>query len=705
MTKELLLEIGTEELPATFIEPILEQMKTGAATLFREQRIEYDAIRTFGTPRRLVLWIPELSTQQTPASEETLGPPRKAAYDGNGNPSKAAIGFAAAQGVNVSALVVRHTPKGEYVAAVKRHKGRATSSLLPDVLGPYLQSFSFPKSMRWNASGVRFARPIRWILALYGGRTVSFSYAAIKAGTVTFGHRFMVPERAKKKPKGIKVKDFESYIKSLEQHGVIVDHGRRRDMIRDEISAVANEQGGILEYDESLLSEATFSVEWPHALAAQFDPAYLALPKNVIVTAMQEHQGFFAMVSKNQALLPHFITVCNVEYEDMGEIKRGNERVLAARLADAKFYFEEDRKTSLEAKLPKLHTVTFQQRLGSMYAKVERVEALAGHLATLWDPSEEQTCRRVARLCKADLVTGMVGEFPSLQGVMGREYAKRDGEPDSVAQAIAEHYDPRFSGDRLPQSLPGTVVSIADRIDTIAGYFIVGCAPTGSQDPYGLRRQAQGILQIALAGSTPLPLCDLVERALEAFQTTLDFDRDKIATDILGFLRQRMESTCGSEGYRYDLVRAVLERDTFDDPLDAKQRITALQHVAHDPIFMELVGAFKRVINILPDSPTDRVSTCPTAISEALFSTDAERELYTQLRESRSQIREHLVSREYAHALSLLRAFKEPVDRFFLDVLVMAEDPAVRNNRLALLSQLHALFYQFADFSQVVIEA
>ena len=698
MTKELLLEIGTEELPAKFIEPILAQMKTVATTLFREQRVECDAIRIFGTPRRLVLWIPELSTQQTPAREESLGPPRKAAYDGNGNPTKAAIGFAEAQGVNVNALVIRHTPKGEYVAAVKRHKGRATSSLLPDLLDTYLQSFSFPKSMQWNSSGVRFARPIRWILALYGGRGIPFSYAGVKAGTTTIGHRFMTPDRVKTKPKGVKVKDFESYSKSLEQQGVIVDHGRRRDMIRVGISAVANDQGGILEYDESLLSEATFSVEWPYALAAQFDPAYLALPKDVIVTAMQEHQGFFAMRSKSHALLPHFIAVCNVEYEDMGEIKRGNERVLAARLADAKFYFEEDRKTSLEAKLPKLHTVTFQQRLGSMYAKVERVVALAGHLATLWDLSAEPTCRRVARLCKVDLVTGMVGEFPSLQGVMGREYAKRDGEPDSVTQAIAEHYYPRFSGDTLPKSLSGTIVSIADRIDTIAGYFVVGCAPTGSQDPYGLRRQAQGILQIALAGSTPLSLRDLVEKALEAFQPALDFDREKIATDILCFLRQRMESTCGSEDCRYDLVRAVLERDIFDDPRDAMQRITALQNVARDTVFVELVGAFKRIINILPETP-------PTSVSEALFVLDAEREVYTQLQDRRSRIVEYLAAREYADVLALLRGFKEPIDRFFIDVLVMAEDPAVRNNRLALLSQLYAVFHQFADFSQVVIEA
>ncbi|HIA14206.1 MAG TPA: glycine--tRNA ligase subunit beta, partial [Nitrospirales bacterium] len=669
MTKELLLEIGTEELPAKFMEPILEQMKTGAATLFREQRVEHDAIRTFGTPRRLVLWIPELCTQQTPATEETLGPPRKAAYDGSGTPSKAAIGFAEAQGVNVGALVIRHTPKGEYVAAVKRHKGRATSSLLPDLLGKYLQSFSFPKSMRWNSSGVRFARPIRWIVALYGGRTVPFSYAGIKAGTTTFGHRFMAPDKTKTKAKGVKVKDFASYTKTLEQHGVIVDQGQRRDMIRDEINAVASAQGGTLEYDESLLSEATFSVEWPHALAAQFDPAYLALPKDVIVTAMQEHQGFFAMVSKNQSLLPHFITVCNVEHEDMGEIKRGNERVLAARLADARFYFEEDRKTSLEAKLPKLHTVTFQQRLGSMYAKVERVEALAGHLAMLWDPSAEPICRRVAQLCKVDLVTGTVGEFPSLQGVMGCEYAKRDGEPDSVADAIGEHYHPRFSGDTLPRSLPGTIVSIADRVDTIAGYFIVGCAPTGSQDPYGLRRQAQGILQIALAGNTPLSLRGLVEKALDAFQPALDFDREKIVTEILGFFRQRMESTCGSEGYRYDLVRAVLERDTFDDPLDAKQRITALHNVARDTVFVELVGAFKRIINILPETP-------PTSVSEALFAVDAEREVFMQLQDRRSRIVKHLAAHEYADALALLRGFKEPIDRFFIDVLVMAEDPA-----------------------------
>ncbi len=552
--------------------------------------------------------------------------------------------------------------------------------------------------MRWNSSGVRFARPIRWIVALYGGRPVPFSYAGIKAGTTTFGHRFMTQGQVKTKAKGVKVKDFASYSKSLEQHGVIVDQGRRRDMIRDEIVAVANAQEGTLEYDESVFLDAIFSVEWPYALAAQFDSTYLVLPKDVIVTAMQEHQGFFAMVSKNQSLLPHFITVCNMACDDMDEIKRGNERVLAARLADARFYFEEDRKTSLEAKLPKLHTVTFQQRLGSMHAKVERVGALAGHLATLWDPLTEPTCRRVATLCKVDLVTGMVGEFPSLQGVMGREYAKRDGEPDSVTDAIAEHYHPRFSGDTLPQSLPGTIVSIADRVDTIAGYFIVGDAPTGSQDPYGLRRQAQGVLQIALAGSTSLSLRGLVEKALVAFQPTLDFNHEKIATDILGFFRQRMESTCGTEGYRYDLVRAVLERDIFDDPLDAKQRITALHDVARDTVFVELVGAFKRIINILPKSP-------PFSVSEALFVVDAEREVYMQLLDCRGRIIKCLAAREYVDALALLRGFREPIDRFFIDVLVMAEDPAIRNNRLALLSQLHAVFHQFADFSQVVIEA
>ncbi|MBQ26847.1 MAG: glycine--tRNA ligase subunit beta [Nitrospiraceae bacterium] len=697
MTKELLLEIGTEELPATVIEPVLEQMKTGAMTLFREQSIACNTVRTFGTPRRLTLWVPELGTQQTPTSKETLGPPRKAAYDENGNPSKAAIGFAIAQGVNVSALIIRHTPKGEYVAAVKRHKGRVTSSLLPALLDNYMHSLSFHKSMRWSSSGTRFSRPIRWIVALYGGRTVPFAYAGIKAGTTTFGHRFMSSHREKKALKGIKVKDFESYAKSLEQHGVILDQERRRNMIRDKINAAASNHGGTLEYDESLLSEATFSVEWPYALAAQFDPSYLALPNDVIVTAMQEHQGFFAMISKKQTLLPHFITVCNVEYADMGEIQRGNERVLAARLADAKFYFTEDGKTSLEAKLPKLHTVTFQKHLGSLHAKVERIETLVMYLARLWNPSEEQTCRRVAQLCKVDLVTGMVGEFPSLQGVIGREYARRDGEPESVARAIAEHYYPRFSGDAIPKSLPGAVVSIADRIDTIAGYFVVGCAPTGSQDPFGLRRQAQGVLQIALAGYTPLSLRDLVERALDAFQPTLDFNRDKVLIDILGFLRQRMESTCGSEGYRYDLVRAVLERDTFDDPLDAMHRVTALQRVASDPTFVDLVGAFKRVINILPDSP-------PNAISEALFSAGAERALYAKLQKSRSQIAEHLASGEHTRALSLLRSFKEPIDRFFLDVLVMAEDPAVRNNRLALLGQLQSLFHQYADFSKVVIE-
>ncbi len=697
MTKELLLEVGTEELPAKFIDPILEQMKTGAAALFREQRVEYDAIRAFATPRRLTLSIPALSTQQTRQNEETLGPPRKAAYDEQGKPSKAAIGFATAQGVPVSALVVRQTPKGEYVAALKRQKGRATSSLLPDLLGNYLESFSFPKAMRWNSSGVRFGRPIRWILSLYGGKLVPFSYAGIQAGTATFGHRFMTPDLTKKHPKGIKVKDFESYTATLEHHGVLVDQQRRRDTIREEITALATTQGGTLEYDESLLSEAIYSVEWPHALGAEFDPEYLTLPKAIIVTAMQEHQGFFSMVSKDHALLPHFITVCNVAYSDMGEIKRGNQRVLAARLADAKFYFQDDRKTSLEAKQHKLHTVTFQQRLGSLHEKLERVVSLAGYLATQWDPSAEQTSRRAAQLCKIDLVTGVVGEFPSLQGTIGCEYATLDGEPTIVAKAIAEHYLPRFAGDALPKTLPGTIVSIADRIDTIVGYFIVGHAPTGSQDPYGLRRQAQGVLQILLSGASSLDLRNLVQKGLEAFEATLEFDPAKITLDVMTFFKQRMESTCESQGYRYDLVRAVLERDGFVNPLDAMQRVMALQNVAGDATFVELIGACKRIINILPKAP-------PTSVSEALFALDAERALYQQLHHDHSQLIASLAAHKYAEALTLLRGFKEPIDRFFVDVLVMAKDPAVRDNRLALLYQLHAVFHQVADFSKVVVE-
>ena len=464
MTKELLLEIGTEELPAKFIEPLLEQMKVRASALFDDQCVQYSSVAVFGTPRRLALWVPQLGVRQIPKSEEILGPPRKVAYDDHGNPREAGIRFAEAQGVPVDALVFRHTPKGEYVAAIKPQKGQETFFLLPVLLSDYLRGFSFQKSMRWNASGARFARPIRWILAVYGGETIPFSYAGIDAGSITFGHRYMAQKKSKKRPKGTKVKNFEAYVKSLEQQGVIVDQQQRKEIICTQLNSVADEWGGTLEYDDSLLLEAVYSVEWPHVFAAKFDPSYLDLPKDVIVTAMQEHQGFFSMVSKTGKLLPHFIAVCNVEHADMSEVVRGNERVLAARLADAKFYFEEDTKTSLDSKRSKLRAVTYQQRLGSLYEKVERLEGLSVYLAKLCALSEESKsiCRRVAQLCKADLVTGMVGEFPSLQGVMGKEYATRDGESDAVTDAIAEHYCPRFSGDALPQTLPGSVVSIAD---------------------------------------------------------------------------------------------------------------------------------------------------------------------------------------------------------------------------------------------------
>src|SRR2546426_76968 len=394
-----------------------------------------------------------------------MGPSKAVGFDAQGQPTKAAIGFAGSQGVPVTSLEVRPTPRGDYLFAVKKEPGRTTTVLLPGFLTELVGGLLFPKAMRWNETNVRFARPVRWLLALYGGKPVRFQLAGLTSADRTFGHRFLSPDRPPR------VKDFRSYEKTLEKAGVIVDPAKRQATIVSQMDRIAKQKKGLLHADEVLLEQAVFSVELPQAIIGSFDPRYLDLPKDVLMTAMKEHQGYFSLLAKNGNLLPHFVAVVNMRGSE-ATIRAGNERVLAARLADAKFFFDEDRKTRLESRLDKLKGVTFHQKLGTLYQKVGRVTALATKLAdTLGDFDAVEQCRQAAKLCKADLVTSMVGEFPMLQGVMGREYAMHDGEPKAVADAIAEHYRPRFAEDVIPESLAGKILSLADRLDTVAAFF------------------------------------------------------------------------------------------------------------------------------------------------------------------------------------------------------------------------------------------
>lgn len=693
---ELLLEIGTEELPALFVAPALADLKDRAARLLKEARLIHDSIRTMGTPRRLTLIVASLADHQEAVSADVMGPSKAVGFDPQGRPTKAAIGFAASQGVPVTALEARTTPKGEYLFAVKRDQGRKTAFIVPDLLRTLVGSLAFPKAMRWNETGVRFARPVRWILALYGDKPIRFKFAGLVAGDRTCGHRFL------SSGKPLQVKNFKSYEKILENAGVIVDPGRRRAMIVTQIEKIAAQKQGILLQDEALLEQAVYTVEIPYAIVGNFASPYLALPKEVLVTAMKEHQGYFSLLTKGGGLLPCFVAVTNMQGRQAATIRSGNERVLAARLADAKFFFEEDRKTRLEDRVQKLKGVIFHQKLGTLHQKVERVMALAPKLAdALGDRNAVDTYRRAAELCKADLVSGMVGEFPTLQGIIGREYARHDGEPKEVADAIAEHYLPRFAEDAIPPSLAGKVLSLADRLDTLAAFFAVGLVPSGSQDPFALRRHAYAVIRILVEGTLALNLTAAIQDAARLLKEQGLPVEDKAPAELLRFWGERLRYYCQEvTKLRDDVADAVLARWQSErfDPLDLHRRAVALQAFAARPEFEALVIACKRAENITKAHQDDHVD-------QALLQDSVETGLYASLRAAEHVVPGLIEHANYEDALEALVVLKAPIDAFFTGVMVMVEDEAVRKNRLALLVRVRNLFRRYADFSKVRVEA
>ena len=695
---ELLLEIGTEELPSHFVAPALVELEERAARLLKAARLGHGAIKTVGTPRRLTLVVAGLANHQEPVATTVMGPSKAVGFDPEGRPTKAAIGFAAAQGVRVEDLEIRATPKGDYVFAVKREAGRKTAALLPDLFSELVGSLPFPKAMRWNDSGARFARPVRWLLALYGGKPVRFQFAGLTAGDKTFGHRFI----SSNKP--LRLKDFKSYMNGLEKAGVIVDPERRRAMIASQVERIAKQKRGHLHRDPSLVEQAVFSVEMPEAIAGAFNPTYLALPKDVLVTAMKEHQGYFSLLARDGRLLPFFVAVANMGGRHVQTIRTGNERVLAARLADAKFFFNEDRKTLLKDRVERLKGVTFHQKVGTLYQKVGRMTALASKLADTISEGDLDTveqCRRAATLCKADLVTGMVGEFPTLQGLMGREYALHDGERQEVADAIAEHYLPRFAEDAIPPSLAGRVLSLADRLDTLASFFAVGLVPSGSQDPFALRRHAYAVIRILVEGGLSLDLIWAIEYAEGLLKDQGIAVEQKSQAELLRFFGERLRYYCmDGDKLRGDLVDAVLaqrQTGTFD-PRDVRARAQALQAFSARAEFESLVVAFKRAENITKGRQDD-------SVEPALFQEPVEKELHASLMAAEATFPGFIERADYENALAALVVLKPPIDAFFLGVMVMAEDESVRQNRLALLVRVRNLFRLYADFSKVQVEA
>ena len=704
MVDDLLLEIGTEELPATYIEPALKQMETLSKKFFSEERIPFKEMKTYATPRRLILFMREVARKQDDHIREVLGPSNKVAFDSQGNPTKAAIGFAKSHGVEVGDLVTRKIEKGEYVFALKKEPGRTTLKVLPKILKQIITGISFPKSMRWPQSNIRFARPIRWLLVLYGTKTVNFSLGKLKAARLTRGHSLL-------STKTIMVKNIAKYEELLKNNCVIIDQEKRKKTIEKAITNVIRETKGKLLEDKELLDEVNYLLEYPTAVLGHFEEKYLKLPREVLIICLRHHLKYFSLLdSGGSKLLPYFVALKDGISEYMNNVREGYQRVLTARLEDAEFFFKQDSKRKLDENVEKLKGVVFQEELGTLYDKTQRVIKLSEIIAGLANANcKKATLRRIALLSKADSVTEMVGEFPELQGIMGREYARISGEEKIVADGIYEHHLPLSSSGELPQSIEGAVVSIADKVDTITGDFCVGFIPSGSQDPYGLRRQAQGVTRIILHKRFTLPLDILIDEALGLLKKSAHFSRKRLAeisevkNQILRFFRPRLESILTEAGINYDEIDAALAVD-FSDLVDAELRARSIHELRNSPDFEPIIIAFKRAKNILKQAGERKIKVQSSQFNEKALKEIEEKKLCEGLNRIKKETEKFLKEKEYQRALEKLVSLRKPVDDFFDKVMVMVEDKKLRNNRLALLNRIVDLFCKIADFSKIVVE-
>ena len=686
MEQKLLFEIGTEEIPAKFMPGILDQLKGLAEKKLQELRVPFTSVTVFGTPRRMTFIADGVEETQASTVVESKGPSIKIAFGADGAPSKAAQGFARGQGIAVEDLVVR----GEYVYAVKQLTGQAVIELLPAFLTDIVESLSFPKNMRWADHDFRFVRPIRWLVALLDDKIIPIEITGVKSGRNTIGHRFL--------SKGeVEIATAGDYEKVLREHFVLVDQDERRRIIRQQVEELAQKEGGVAEIDEDLLEEVVYLVEYPTALCGHFDDKFLTLPKEAVITPMREHQRYFPVLTADGKLLAKFITVRNGNSEGLDIVAHGNERVLRARLSDAEFFFNEDRKIKLEARLEKLKTVVFQEGLGNIYDKSVRLADIAMTLKkNLNVQVDEDTLQRTALLSKTDLVTGMVCEFTELQGVMGREYALLDGEKPEVAQGIFEHYLPRFAGDELPTTDIGRLVGIADKIDNIAATFSRGLIPTGSQDPYALRRQAIGIINILVDGNYHLPLLKTIIAVLGMLNVPAAKNGELLA-QLQEFFMQRVKNMMGDQGIRYDVIDAVLSEKANDDIVDLFVRAKALAEYVATPEAAESIQAFTRVANLCKKAEGEDI------IKESLFVEPAEKELYEVVCRLQKETIPALVGYNYAEVLKLMNEVSAPVNKFFDTVMVMDKDENVKNNRLALLVQVKETASMVGDLSAIVL--
>lgn len=714
--EKLLFEIGTEEIPAKFMPGILKQLKELAAAKMQELRIPFEDITVYGTPRRMAFIAGGVAETQADVVVEAKGPSIKIAYV-SGAPSKAAQGFARGQGVDVKDLVVRDN----YVYAVKHLAGQPVVELLPGLLMDILTSLSFPKTMRWADYEFRFVRPIRWMVALFGDQIIPVEICGVKSGKFSMGHRFMQQSlKAAAESQGllsaalskvgnkvysalagvkgaVEIPSAGDYKKVMYDNFVMVDQDERRALILQQIKDLAAQNGGEAEINEDLLEEVNYLVEWPTALCGKFEEKFLSLPKECIITPMREHQRYFPVLDEDGNLLNKFITVRNGGSEHLDIVTHGNERVLRARLSDAEFFFNEDRATKLEDRLEKLKTVSFQEGLGNMYDKSERLVKMAEMLRfAINTPVDEEELRRCALLCKTDLVTGMVIEFTELQGVMGREYALLDGEKPEVATGIFEHYLPRFAGDALPATTIGRIVGIGDKLDNICATFSRGLAPTGSQDPYALRRQALGVINILLDANYHISLAKIIAGTLYLLDIKPE-ETGKLVPQIMEFFKQRLRNLLMDQGIRYDVIDAVFADKRNDDMVDLAVRCKALAAYVEAGNAEPLVQVSVRVSNLCKKIEKE------VAISGALFKDESENKLHEVVAAVSKEIIPEIVLYDYAAVFKAGEKVIEPVNTFFDNVMVMDEDENVKNNRLAMLEEVRGIVNAVGDLSLLVL--
>lgn len=691
MSKDILFEIGLEEIPARFIRAAMEQLQDRTSKWLESSRITHAGVTAYATPRRLAVLVKDAAEKQEDISEEVKGPSRKIALDANGDWSKAALGFARSQGVSPEQFTFKELAGVEYIYATKNSAGVETASLLSEGLLGIVNAMTFPKNMRWGAYDFKFVRPIRWLVALFGQDIIDLEITDVKAGNVSRGHRFLGQETIISEP--------AQYVERLREQHVIVDVKEREELILKQINQLAEEKNWTIGIKDDLLEEVLFLVETPTVLFGTFDPSFLDIPQEVLITSMREHQRYFPVFDAAGKLLPFFVTVRNGNAESLDVIAKGNEKVLRARLSDAKFFYQEDQKMKIEDALAKLENIVYHEELGSVGDKVRRIrqisDSLAGKLA-LPDSTKTEVAR-TADICKFDLVSQMVYEFPELQGTMGEDYARKAGEPETVAKAIFEHYQPRFAGDAVPSTDAGAVVSVADKIDTIVGCFSIGIIPTGSQDPYALRRQAAGIIQIVLEHKWAITLRDIFDTAIEIHENSgnMKHSADELRINLYEFFGLRVKRLLSDNEVRYDVVDAVTAAG-FDNVVDVVGRSRALMSAVTDQAeFKVIVDSLTRVSNLAGKATSD-------VIDASLLKEDAELQLYQTWQNLHTPYLEAMAAHNAEEALRILSGLKDAVTTFFDSVMVMAEDEQIRANRLALLAGIDADSKAFADFGKLV---